>query len=206
MTQIILIRHGQTEWNRDERFRGRADIPLNAAGLSQAEAVGRRALAEWQPAAIFSSPLSRAVLTAEAVAKHFGLRVQAQPGLVDIDYGEWQGLTPDEVRQKWPDQLRAWYEQPHLAVIPGGESLDSLRTRLMLSVEKLASQNKGPILLAGHTVTNRVILLAALGLGNERFWRIRQEPCAVNILEYENGEYTLVTLNDTCHLKPWFKP
>jgi probable phosphoglycerate mutase len=109
MTCIILIRHGQNEWNRIERFRGRADVPLNEAGLVQAEATGMRVAAEWKPAAIYSSPLSRAIKTAEAIAKHFNLPVQIQSGLADIDYSKWQGLTPDEVRDRWPAELQTWY-------------------------------------------------------------------------------------------------
>ena len=88
MTRIVLVRHGETEWNRVERFRGRADVPLNEKGLAQAEATGRRVAAEWSPAAIYTSPLARAVKTAEAVAWHFGLSVQVHPGLIDIHYGE----------------------------------------------------------------------------------------------------------------------
>jgi probable phosphoglycerate mutase len=83
ITRILLVRHGQTEWNRVERFRGRADVPLNETGLAQAEATGRRIAAEWQPTAIYSSPLSRAVKTAEAIANHFALPVQIHPGLTD---------------------------------------------------------------------------------------------------------------------------
>ncbi len=127
MTRIILVRHGQTEWNRVERFRGHADVPLNETGLAQAEATGLRIHGEWQPSAVFSSPLSRAVKTAEAIAKHFDLPVQIQSGLVDIDYGEWQGLSPDEVRARWPAELDAWYHQPDQAIIPDGETLAQLR-------------------------------------------------------------------------------
>ena len=99
MTRIILVRHGETEWNRVGRFRGRADVSLNGTGLFQAQATGRRIADEWRPVAIYSSPLSRAARTAEAVAWHFDLRIQIDTGLIDIDYGEWQGLTPDEVRK-----------------------------------------------------------------------------------------------------------
>jgi probable phosphoglycerate mutase len=79
MTCIILVRHGQTEWNRVERFRGRADVPLNMTGLAQTEATGLRIYGEWQPSVVYSSPLSRAVRTAEAIAKHFDLPVQIHP-------------------------------------------------------------------------------------------------------------------------------
>jgi probable phosphoglycerate mutase len=129
MTRIILVRHGQTEWNRVERFRGRADVLLNDTGLAQAEATGRRVAAEWNPTAIYSSPLSRSVKTAEAIAKHFSLVVQIHSGLSDIDYGEWQGLTPDEARSRWPEIVEAWYNAPHLARIPSGETLDDVRAR-----------------------------------------------------------------------------
>lgn len=201
MTRIILIRHGQTEWNRIERFRGRADVPLNETGLAQAEAVGKRVAAEFQPAAVYSSPLGRALTTAEAVARHSNLPVQVHPGLVDIDYGEWQGLTPAEARQRWPEMVEAWYRQPHTACIPGGETLAAVRRRAMATVNMLAARHATQtIACVGHTVINRIILLGVLGLGNERFWHIRQEPGAINIFEVENSEFVLVSLNDTCHL------
>jgi broad specificity phosphatase PhoE len=202
MTRFILIRHGQTEWNRVERFRGRADVPLNEVGLEQAEATGRRVAEEWQPAVIYASPLSRATKTAEAVARHFDLPVQAHPGLADIDYGQWQGLTPEEVRAQWPEPLDAWYNAPHTAHIPGGETLDHLRGRAMQTVRELTEKHPGrTIVLVGHTVINRIILLAVLGLPNERFWRLSQEPCAINVFDAEDGDFTVVSLNDTCHLR-----
>ncbi len=200
-TLIILVRHGQTEWNRVERFRGRADVPLNETGLAQAEATGRRIAAEWQPAAVYSSPLSRAVKTAEVIARHFNLPVQIRAGLTDIDYGQWQGLTPDEVKNRWPEIHHAWYNAPHTTRIPGGETLGELRARGMADVNELAARHAGQtIVLVGHTVINRVILLGILGLGNDRFWRLKQDTCAINVFEVEDGDFTLVSLNDTCHL------
>ncbi|HPD16092.1 MAG TPA: histidine phosphatase family protein [Planctomycetota bacterium] len=199
---MILVRHGQTEWNRVERFRGRADVPLNDAGLAQAEATGRRVAAEWRPAAVYSSPLSRALKTAEAIARHFGLPIQPHSGLLDIHYGDWQGLTPDEVRQRWPEIARHWYEAPHRARIPGGETLDDLRSRGLATVRELAACHDGAtIVLVGHTVINRILLLAVMGLGNDRFWRLRQDTCAINVFEAEGDDFTVVSLNDTCHLR-----
>lgn len=201
-TTVILVRHGQTEWNRVERFRGRADVPLNQTGLDQAAATGRRIAKGWQPAVFYSSPLSRAIRTAEAAARHFDLPVIVDEGLADIDYGLWQGLTPDEARQKWPEDVAAWYDAPQLAHIPGGESLEQLRKRAMLAVAELVSKHPGEtIVLVGHTVINRIILLGLLGLGNERFWHIRQDTCAINVFEASQGDYVLVSLNDTCHLQ-----
>jgi broad specificity phosphatase PhoE len=201
MTRFILVRHGETEWNRVERFRGRADVLLNETGLAQAEATGLRIHGEWQPNTVYSSPLSRAVRTAEAIAKQFDLPVQIHPGLADIDYGEWQGLTPDEVRDRWPAALHAWYHQPDQAIIPGGETLAQLRSRGMSAVNELSTRHaEQTIVLVGHTVINRIILLGVLGLGNERFWHIKQDICAINVFEAEKGDFVLVSLNDTCHL------
>ena len=192
MTRFILVRHGQTEWNRNERFRGRADIPLNETGSAQAEATGKRVAAEWQPTAIYTSPLSRSVKTAEAIARHYGLAVQVHPGLADIDYGEWQGLSPEEVTQRWPDEIDDWYNRPEKAQIPGGETLEALRKRAMQTVTELAKQHGDEtVVLVGHTVINRIILLGVLGLGNESFWRIKQDTCAINVFECEGwGIYT----------------
>jgi broad specificity phosphatase PhoE len=202
MTLIVLVRHGQTEWNRVEHFRGQADVPLDETGLTQAEATARRIASEWQPVAVYSSPLSRAVKTAEAIARQFGLPVHTHRGLADINYGQWQGLTPDEARERWPDIVDAWYRAPDTAQIPGGETLNNLRVRAMEAVRELADRHRGnTIVLVGHTVVNRVILLGVLGLRNHRFWRLRQDTCAINVLEVDGDEFTLVSMNDTCHLR-----
>ena len=201
-TRFILVRHGQTEWNRVERFRGRADVPLNNVGLGQAAATGQRIAAEWQPTAVYASPLSRAVATAEAIAAHFDLPVVRLDGLADIHYGDWQGLTPEEAAARWPDLVHTWYTAPATVQIPGGESLADLRERAGAALQELASRHADEtIVLVSHTVVNRVILLSALGLSNDRFWRLRQDNCAINVFEGEGGDdFTLVTMNDTCHL------
>jgi len=202
MTLVVLVRHGQTEWNRVERFRGQADVPLDETGLAQAEATAQRIAAEWRPVAVYSSPLSRAVKTAEAIARHFGLPVQTHGGLTDIDYGQWQGLTPDEARTRWPEMVDAWYRTPEAAQIPGGEVLDQLRFRTVVAVRELVARHRGEtIVLVGHTVVNRAILLGVLALRTHRFWHLRQDTGAINVLEVDGNEYTLVSMNDTCHLK-----
>ena len=205
MTRMILVRHGETEWNRQEHFRGHTDVPLNETGLAQAKAMAQRVAAEWRPVAIYSSPLARAVKTAEAVAWHFDLRIEVNPGLIDIDYGEWQGLTPAEAKERWPEVVDAWYNAPHTAHIPGGETLDELRARGLKTVNELSMLHRGQtIVLVSHTVMNRIILLGVLGLGNDRFWRLRQDTCAINVFEGEGGVFTLGSLNDTYHLRSKF--
>ena len=202
MARIILVRHGQTEWNRVERFRGRIDVPLNEIGLVQAGMTGKRIAAEWNPTAVYSSPLSRAVETAKVTALYFDLPVQTHPGLIDIDYGRWGGLTPDEVREEWPHMIEAWYKTPDSLRIPDGETLADVRVRAMEAVKELVDCHEGETLVVvGHTVVNRIILLGILGLSNDRFWRLRQDTCCINIFEAEGGDFTLLSLNDTCHMR-----
>jgi broad specificity phosphatase PhoE len=202
MTRIILVRHGQTEWNRIERFRGRADVPLNRTGIAQAEAAANRLARQPKPAAVYSSPLSRAAVTAGRIARPHGLAVQPHEGLIDIDYGLWQGLTPEQVSRRWPQELDAWYNAPQTVRIPSGESLDAVRERGMGTVLELVREHPdSTLVLVAHTVMNRLILLGVLGLGNDRFWRLGQEPCGINRFSVQDGEFTLVSLNDTSHLE-----
>jgi len=203
VTRVVLVRHGQTAWNRVERFRGRADVPLDETGLEQAQLAGARIARDWPVAAIYSSPLSRARKTAEAIASRLDLPAQVHQGLIDIDFGEWQGLTREEARQRWPESVDAWFSAPHTAQIPSGESLEVLRARAMAAVRDIKSRHDGGIVVAvAHAAVNRVILLGILGLGNDRFWRLAQDTCAINVFEAQAGDFTLVSLNDTCHLAP----
>ena len=202
MATILLVRHGQTEWNRVERFRGRIDIELNATGLEQARKTASRIHKLWQPAAIFSSPLKRATQTAQMIAELQNLQVESDPALMDIDYGDWQGLTPDDARARWPEQIELWYEHPERAQIPGGESLIEVQTRAMARVASIRTDYPNrTVALVSHTVVNRLILLGILGLGSDHFWRLKQDPCAINLIESNDQGFTLCTMNDTCHLE-----
>ena len=203
MTQLILVRHGQTEWNQTERFRCRADVPLNDTGLQQAEATGQYIARLYTPVAIYAGPLSRTVKTAGAIAKHFGLPVLVEPSLIDLDCGQWQGLTIEEVKKQWPIELQAWYDTPKLVRLPGGETLEEARSRAMSFVRTLlVSFPEEAVVLVSHTALNRVILLSVLGLGIEHFWSLGQDTCGVNIIEARQGHFTVVSMNNTGHLLP----
>jgi broad specificity phosphatase PhoE len=203
MTTFILVRHGQTEWNREERFRGRMDIPLNEMGLSQAEAAGRRIAAEWSPAAVYSSPLSRCLQTAQAIASAIPgrpLEPVIEEGLLDVDYGDWQGLSPQEVARRYGSLYDTWLNAPHQAQFPNGENLTQVRARIVAALERLAARHPSEtIVLVSHLSACRVLLLAVLGLDNSHFWRIAQENGALNVFTCEQSTFYVVTLNDTCH-------
>jgi len=203
MTRIVLVRHGQTAWNREIRFRGQIDVELDEFGLKQAEATGRYVAARWPVVAIYASRMSRATKTAEAIARAHELTVQPLEGLLDINFGEWQGLSPDEVSQRDPDLFRAWRKAPHTLHFPGGETLEIVRVRVMAGLDEVVARHPAQtVALVSHAVVNRVLLCAVLGLGNEHFWRLQQDTCAVNVFDVDkDGAFTLVLMNDTCHLQ-----
>jgi broad specificity phosphatase PhoE len=202
MTRFILVRHGQTTWNREERFRGQSDIPLNETGLAQAAMTARRIATGWSPAAVYCSPLLRARQTAQAIADPLALPVQPQADLNDIHFGLLQGLTVAEATERWPAVVHTWFNAPHLAQLPGGERLEEVSARAMAAVNELAARHPtDTIVLVGHLVLNKVMLLGVMGLGLDRFWRLAQETCAINVFDAEDGDFTVVGLNDTCHLR-----
>ncbi len=201
MVRILLIRHGQTAWNRENRFRGRADPPLDETGLAQAEATARYVAARWPLRAVYTSPIGRARQTAQAVARHQGLSVQVLEGMADIDYGQFQGLLPGEAEARYPELYRAWYVAPHTVHFPGGESLDQLQRRAMAALRQvIAAHPDEQIALVGHTVINRVILCGVLGFGLEGFWQLGQDTCALNLIEWDGQRFKLAMMNDTSHL------
>ena len=203
MARIILIRHGQTAWNKVERIRGQVEIPLDETGLAQAEATARRVVDEWKPVAVYCSPLQRAVQTAQTIARRLGQDVRPMSGFNDMNFGQWQGVSPEEVEQRWPNLARAWLEAPHTVTFPGGESLNQLKERSMATLHQVIERHREEeLVIVGHTVVNRVVLCAVLGLDNSNYWRIGQDTCAINAIRWRKGIFSIESINDTCHLRP----
>ena len=199
MTQIILVRHGETEWNVKEVFRGRIDIELNEAGLKQAQLLAKY-LSDIKIDAIYSSPLKRALITAEIMANYHKLKVEIAPGLIDFDYGEWQGLPHQEVRDKYRRLYAQWLNRPDRVRMLAGESLDEVRKRAMKVVDKVIAKYQGSVVLVSHRVVNKVLICALLGLDNSHFWNIRQDTCGITSFTYENEQFILTKHNDTSYL------
>lgn len=202
MTRIILVRHGQTIWNVEpRRFRGRMDLPLDEIGLAQAERVAQW-VARFPIKAVYSSPLHRAVQTAQPTANHFRLSVQIHQGFLDFDYGEWKGHTDQEVAEKWGDIFEAWLHSPHTAQMPNGENLGDVRVRSTAAIYELAEQHHGETIMAvAHQVVNKVTICALLGLDNSHYRQIHQDNGGINIFEYADGMFKLMLMNGTCHLE-----
>ena len=201
MTQIILARHGETEWNLAEVFRGRIDVKLNETGMKQAELLAEH-LSDLKIDAVYSSPLKRALKTAEMIAGYHKLDVEVTAGLTDFDYGEWQGLPHQEVKDKYKELYAEWIKNPHRVKMPAGESLTEVRKRAVAVVDNVIAKCEGTVVLVSHRVVNKVLICALLGLDNSHFWSIKQDVGGITIFTYENKRFILTKHNDTSYLKP----
>jgi broad specificity phosphatase PhoE len=200
-TTILLIRHGETAWNREKIFRGVYDVPLNENGRAQAGHLAE-ALASRRIDVAYSSPLSRARETARIVLEPHGMAAAVHEGLRDFNYGEWTGLREEQVASKWPEEHARWLAEPHKARPPGGDTLQEVFDRAFASLEEVARQHAGETLaLFAHRVVNKLLILGMLTLGAERFPFIRQDNCCVNEFERTAKGYVLVSLNDTAHIR-----
>ena len=201
MTQIILARHGETEWNLAEVFRGRIDVELNETGMKQAELLAEH-LSDLKIDAVYSSPLKRALKTAEMIAGYHKLDVEVTAGLTDFDYGEWQGLPHQEVKDKYKELYAEWIKNPHRVKMPAGESLTEVRKRAIAVVDNAIAKYEGTVVLVSHRVVNKVLICALLGLDNSHFWSIKQDIGGITIFTYEKERFILTEHNNTCYLKP----
>ncbi|HUM14674.1 MAG TPA: histidine phosphatase family protein [Candidatus Nitrosotalea sp.] len=198
--RILLLRHAETEWNRERRFQGRRDIPLSAAGREQARAAARL-LAATPLAAVWSSPLARARETAALIAAPQTLAVQESEAFTEMAFGDWEGLTRDEVRARFPDAHSAWAESPHEARWPGAESLVAVRTRARAGLEALRAAHQGQtVCLVSHGITSRVLILEALGLALDRLWSLQVSSTGISELEFRDDWTTLHRMNSLIHL------
>ncbi len=201
MTEIILARHGETEWNVEEVFRGRIDVELNETGLKQAELLGEY-LSKLKIEKVYSSPLKRALRTAQGIADYQRLKVEVTPALIDFDFGKWQGLTVGEVKAKYESLYREWLENPQQVKIPGGENLDGVRRRATSLVGSVLDKYDGTVVLVSHRVVNKVLICALLGLDNSHFWNIKQDTSGITTFAYQNGQLILTEHNNTSYLRP----
>ena len=203
-TSLFLVRHGQTAWNEgagQARYRGQMDVPLDQVGHAQARALAVR-LAGEPIAGIYASPLQRAVQTAQPVAEQHGLAVVPHPGLLDMNLGEWQGLTHAEATDRYPEIDRRWREAPHTVTLPGGESLADVLKRNQAAVKELVAAHAGEtIMLVGHQVVNKVLICWLLGLDNSHYWQVTQDNACLNIFVHADNMFRVVRLNDICHLR-----
>ena len=201
MTKIIFVRHGQTEWNVLGRYQGQTDVALSPLGIEQAEKLAAHFPVE-KVEAVYSSDLARAMKTASCVADRFGLTVEPRPELRELNFGDWEGLTYDEIVAKWPDALENFFQHPDVLEIPHGESFPKLRERALACVEEIVARHPDQtVAVFAHGAILRTILTAALHMDLQYVWPIRHFNTAVNIVTYTEHGTTVELINGTGHLK-----
>ncbi|AJQ28652.1 alpha-ribazole phosphatase [Pelosinus fermentans] len=201
MTRVIFVRHGQTSWNQEGKYQGHSDISLNERGIRQGNLVAKR-LANEKISAIYSSDLLRAQQTAEAIADYHGLPVITKPEFREINFGIWEGLTYQEIMADWSEILTAMYSKPGEIGPPQGESFQVVKQRVTRSLQEcIAKHQEQTIVLVSHGGTMRVLLCAALGIGLDKIWSMRQDSSAINIIEYIDNRAVVSLVNDTWHVK-----
>jgi broad specificity phosphatase PhoE len=199
--RVVLIRHAETDYNREGRVQGQSNAPLNDRGLLQAGCLARSFAAEPVDA-IFSSPLQRAIQTAEPIASGLGLEIQVEPALIEIDAGAMDGLTGGEMRERFPDFMHAWRNglagsEP----LPGGESLEEVQARAWTFVESLRDRddlNLAVCVTHNFTLLSVIARAVQLPLGN--ISRLRQSLASYSIIEFRNQRIQVAKLNEVCHL------
>ncbi|GAA2333958.1 bifunctional RNase H/acid phosphatase [Streptomyces cuspidosporus] len=202
---LVLLRHGETALTPEKRFSGSggSDPHLSPVGRRQAELVAAALAARGTIQAVVSSPLTRCVETAQAVAARLGLDVRIEEGLRETDFGAWEGLTFGEVRERYPDDLQAWLTSSKAAPTGGGESFATVARRVAVARDKLVARYAGrTVLLVTHVTPIKTLVRLALGAPPEALFRMEISAASVSALAYyADGNASLRLLNDTAHLR-----
>jgi broad specificity phosphatase PhoE len=200
LADIIIVRHGSTAWNEIERFRGRAEIELSETGRRQARATAAR-LARLPVSFIYSSPAARAVETANIIAHPHGFSVSSLPAIIDIDFGELQGLSQQEAQLRYAEVYDGWIKSPQGVKFPHGESLAEVRNRAGKAVDAIIrGLHDETFILVSHKVVIIALIMHLLKIPDDRFRHISQDTCAVNIFVKQKSFFYATLINDTCHL------
>lgn len=200
--RLILVRHGETDTNKARLALGQADVELNEHGRWQAQRLAA-SLKNEPIAAIYSSPLKRTLATAEPIASSHGLEVQVDDGLIEMDIGEMEGLTFQQVGERYPHFLQAWLgDQAAHEAMPGGERLLDVQERAWQAIERIRErQEHGTVAVVTHNFVILTLLCRVLGLELADFRRLRLSVAAKSVLEMGRDRIIVVGFNDTCHLE-----
>lgn len=197
MTRIVLARHGETVWAHENRYAGVSDIALTETGRRQAEL-----LADWAVsaglAAVYASPLHRAVGTATLAADRLGVDLRVDTRLRELDFGEGEGRTRDEMAQRFPDALDRFHDDPVAHHLPAGESPESAAVRFREALQDIAAEHGDHrVLVVAHTTVMRLALCSLLGIELKEYRRVLPalHNCAVNEIGLHDGQVSLLQLN-----------
>ncbi len=203
--RIILVRHGETDWNKQGRFQGQIDIPLNQNGKAQAQAASLF-LKDISIQKAFSSSLSRPIETAQIILKeHPGIKISLKDNLKEIGHGQWEGKLESEINSDWPDLLKTWKIFPDKVQMPDGETIKDVSTRSINGWIEICKdlKNDETALVVAHDAVNKTILCHLLGLTTSEIWMIKQGNGGITVIdlsEKEGQPDQITCLNITSHL------
>jgi len=199
--RLILARHGETVWNRESRIMGQSDIELTELGRQQAARLGV-ALKDENVADVYSSPLTRTRETANEIARFHNLEVIPDDGLMELDAGDLDGLTVDELMARHGEFLKEWTTGGPLVRVPGGESMADLQGRTWDVLQKLVNRHvDGTVVVVSHSLAIQTIVCKALDMSLSNLRRLRMDLASISILDFGKGGASLLLYNDTCHLR-----
>jgi broad specificity phosphatase PhoE len=199
---MILVRHGQSTWNREHRIQGQLDPPLSDEGRRQAELLGRR-LAGRRLAGFYASDLSRAVETAEAIAPGVDLKPEPTPGLREIFLGEWEGLSTEEIAKRFPDAWARWGEEADWDLVPGGEGASRFEARVLATLEEILGRHSdGDVLVVTHGGVIQVALHRVIGRPSRGLFPFKIQNASISLIEVRDRRMVIGGSNDVGHLEP----
>lgn len=200
-TTVILVRHGETDYNKQKRYQGLADIPLNETGINQARLLAER-LKDIRIDVFISSTMSRAIATTKAVAELHGMSIAyTDDRLVELDYGDWAGEYKADIAKRYPKLHYIWKNKPHKMKFPNGETLKQLQARYREALDEAAARYPGKTIFIGaHSKGNMTLMCDLFDVGLDHFYSFPQDNTCINVLRYEGGKWRVVLLNSVDHL------
>jgi probable phosphoglycerate mutase len=199
---MILVRHGQSTWNREHRIQGQLDPPLSDEGRHQVELLGRR-LAGRHLAGFYASDLKRAFETAEAIGAFVDLIPEPTPGLREIYLGDWEGLRTDEIAERFPDAWARWRQEPDWDLVPGGEGAARFEARVIATLDEILDRHShGDVLVVTHGGVIQVALHRVIGRPSRGVFPFKIQNASISLIEVRQGRMVIGGSNDVGHLEP----
>ena len=204
-SRIFLVRHGETNWNKEGRFQGQIDIPLNENGKNQA----RKTFEYLKNISInkaFSSSMNRPYETAQIILQHKkDLKIEKIDSLVEISHGLWEGKLESEIREEWPTLLKNWHDKPEEVIMPEGESIKDVSERSIEAFKNICSSQKDNdlTLVVAHDAVNKTLICDILGINYSNIWMIKQGNGGITVIDLFNDPSkrpVISALNITTHL------